>query len=930
MNKVNFNLINLLFIISFTCVTAYSEGLVKGKIIFQDETIHIEFSGKANWNYTVDKKEASKKQFVEVLVDPMDEESVKSFANFKSDFIKKIGVFPKQTDGKTLISIELVKNLDTFDYLVEDPSRLVIDLYQNPDEVKSAKKQDKSKTQNEAKNKKAEKEVTTANVDTKAAGKRTPATADFLKVEKTGDMSVETDSKKNVAAGIFDGADPFYERFSIKDYEIKEEAIILSKENYYIPFPDIDLPVVDWNKIKAGENVFEVVPKNTEENKHVRLLQTFMDKKRNQVFFKTYNWFMEKYPESEYQDIVRNMSIKIHLDEWYTKGDAHHYDQATQKMRDVIAKDPTHPMSEKYSLLLGILAFDKKDYFNSLRSFQAHNAQELWNKKGSFSADLASLGIALSYLKLNQSDEAYKALDKLENSSIFEDVKAEAAYRKGDVYQKQKNYEQAIKEYKAAIARRPKSELKFPNAYYNQAQSQFLLNQFKESLNTYRDFIKKFPQDQSSPFAMTRVGELLEILGADKTKVMGAYLETYFRNGENPSAIVARLRLLSAKMKGMKPKEIDSTVKEITDLAKKSELPGMPQFATVLIAEGFQQKKNYDKALNLLIDYYKANPTTVDKNLFSKRIVSNIYEKIENTVQDGNFLSALKIYNTYYDNWLKPSNRMDIKFQIGKAYELGGVYEPSIKYYSEVLNKVYSYKGTKEGREKIVKEKLPSEGALNLRLAAVEYQNKNYNKSFDYLKSIKEPHLLSEKEQVERIMLATDLYERRGDVDSAKLYLTELLKYWKGQPELVAEPYLKLSEIELKKNQREDAIKSLVKIDTLVDDSGAVNPDVYRKSLEKLAKIYDEDKNYDESVKWYEKLLEKFEDKAPLASQRYRLGKIYFDMGKIQKASEVWNQFKGTNSETWKKIATEQIRSYEWEKENKKVINRLPASESKP
>jgi hypothetical protein len=215
----------------------------------------------------------------------MDEESIKSFANFKSEFIKKIGVFPKQTDGKTLISIELVKSLDTFDYLVEDPSRLVIDLYQNPDEVKSAKKQDKSKTQSEAKNKKTDKEVATVTQDNKAAGKRTPATADFLKVEKTGDMSVETDSKKNVAAGIFDGADPFYERFSIKDYEIKEEAIILSKENYYIPFPDIDLPVVDWNKIKLGENVFEVIPKNNEENKHVRLLQTLMDNKRNQVFY---------------------------------------------------------------------------------------------------------------------------------------------------------------------------------------------------------------------------------------------------------------------------------------------------------------------------------------------------------------------------------------------------------------------------------------------------------------------------------------------------------------------------------------------------------------------------------------------------------------------------------------------------------------------
>lgn len=102
---------------------------------------------------------------------------------------------------------------------------------------------------------------------------------------------------------------------------------------------------------------------------------------------------------------------------------------------------------------------------------------------------------------------------------------------------------------------------------------------------------------------MTRVGELLEILGADKTKVVGAYLETNFRNGDNPYAIVAKLRLMTAKMKGMKEKEVQSTVKEIADLAKKSELSGIQQFATVLIAEGYQQRKDFDKALNLLIDY---------------------------------------------------------------------------------------------------------------------------------------------------------------------------------------------------------------------------------------------------------------------------------------------------------------------------------------
>ena len=75
------------------------------------------------------------------------------------------------------------------------------------------------------------------------------------------------------------------------------------------------------------------------------------------------------------------------------------------------------------------------------------------------------------------------------------------------------------------------------------------------------------------------MGELLDILGADQTRIVGAFLETYFRYGENPKAIVARLRLLSARMKAMKPKEADLAVKEILSLAKKVDLPNIEQFA---------------------------------------------------------------------------------------------------------------------------------------------------------------------------------------------------------------------------------------------------------------------------------------------------------------------------------------------------------------
>lgn len=912
------------FLFSNAAFSSENVSPVSSRISYQDETIHLEFSGRKEWDYGVEKKDRKGGSAVEIILDSLDPKSLAELKNFKAEWVKKVTIDANGPDGKTKITLDLAADLDVFDYLMESPSRLVVDLFPN-----SKKTQKKEQASKENKSVTPEKSTSKSVVAKEVkAGARTPATADFLEIEKSGLMSI-SDKKtfENKLAGIFDGADPFYERFSLKDYEVKEDSILKSKDNYYIPFPNHILPVADWARIKNAETLFEITPNDQKDNKHARLLQTLFKNERHQVFLKTYEWFMENYPESEYKDIIQNMSILVHLRLWQSEKNATHYDLAMQKMKDVVQKSPEHAMAEKYSLMLGVLAFEKKDYFNSLRSFQNHSKNSFWNKKGSFSNDLAQLGMALSFQNMNQFEEAIKAYEDLQKSSIFEEMKAEAAYRKGDVKLAERNYDKAVQLYNEAIAKAPGFQNNFPNAYYNKAQSLFLLDKYRDSLDAYREFIKKFPQDNLTPFAMTRVGELLDILGADKNKVLGAYLETYFRNGDNPSAIVARLRILSSKMKGMKPKEVATTVNEILELAKKSDLAGIDSFSKVLIAQGYSDRQDYEEALNLLIDHYRKNPTTVDKELFSKRIFSNIYSKIEKKVSESNFIDALKIYTEFYDTWLKNSNRLDIKYQIGRAYEQGGVYKPAINYYTEVLNKYLAVKGTESGKALLVKEDIPSESELYLRLANVESQDKNYSKALDYLKLIKPTDTLTEKEQIERIVLASNLHEKKGDVDRAILYLTELLKYWKGQPEFVAEPYYLLSQYEQKKGMKKEAIESLKRVDTLMTDTGLVDKGIHKKSLEQIAKIYDAESDFDQAILWYDKLLTQYEATFPLEALRFRLGKLHFDRGQLQKAQDIWGQFKGKESDSWKKMAQEQVSSNEWKSDYKKYLDRIPAME---
>lgn len=898
-------------------------GTIDGVINFQGDTVHLEFTGQQTWDYDVKRLENKGQISVEMTVPPIDDSSIKLLTSFTSEFVKSVSVDRKGPDGKHIVQFVLSGNdIETFDYLTDQPSRLIMDFYVNPN---SKSKKDKSVTKKETQRPEDIDKTSIEVAKSKTSRKRKPATSDALAISDQG-LNVAQNENGVVKTGIFDGGDPDYSRFSIKDYEIKEEAIIRAKDNYYIPFPILETPVTYWEKVKVTPSIYEISPKSTEENKQARLLLTLFEKERYAVYLKTQQWFKEKYPTSEYNEVIDFMTADVYLALW--KKDEkrmQNFDEAIQKYKEVIARYPQSPLAERTSLKIGYLTMERGDYLNALRLFNEHIGNKNFPDKDSVSKDLARVGTGLSYMKLNKWDDAVAQFNDLEKNSSNRDFKVESAFRRGDVWIRAKKYSKAVEEYQKALKKYPEGQNYYPNAFFNQAESLFLLKKYNQSLDVYRDFIKKFPSNDQAAFAMTRIGELLDIFGADKSRVMGAYLETYFRYGESPNAVIARLRLLSSRMKGMKPKEISQAVTEIMSLAKKIDLPNIEQFATVMVADGYSRREEFQKSIDLLSKYYKEHPTSVDVPLMTNRIISNINDKIQSEVESGDFIKSLKTHNEFADNWLKNSNRLDTKYNVGRAFEMAGVPQEAERYYKDVTNRVYAIRGTPEAKEVQVKEKVPSEDELNLRLSSIFLQEAKFNQSYDYLKNIKNPEKLSDTSQIERVDIAVHLLEKRGDTNSAIRYLGELLKTWKGQPELVAAPYLKLAELQLKQNRTDEALQALEMVDKLQNDSGKVSPAVHAKALELTGDIYLGKDLTDRATNSYGKLLEKYEENRPLSSIRYKLGEIYFKRGEIQKAAEVWNEFKGDKSAFWKNLAQEQLKNSEWRDGYKKYIKRIPA-----
>ena len=148
---------------------------------------------------------------------------------------------------------------------------------------------------------------------------------------------------------------------------------------------------------------------------------------------------------------------------------------------------------------------------------------------------------------LKQEESALAELTSIENDEKTGAYKEQARFKRGDVYFKMEKYDEAMKEYAGAIKAYPQNMKDSPNAYYNTAEALFRQKQYKKSLDQSLLFLKKFPDHQYASYAMHRVANNLEILGAPAKQVMAAYIEDYYRYRNTPASFLAKLKTCKDK-----------------------------------------------------------------------------------------------------------------------------------------------------------------------------------------------------------------------------------------------------------------------------------------------------------------------------------------------------------------------------------------------
>lgn len=927
----------LVFVTTMVLSVVTSASSIKVQVNDQGDNAHIEFSGLSQWVYEMNRQEGKSQPVVELLLPKLPSDSVGRLKEFSNAQIKKVEVESNKADGKDLVRFHLTKsNIEAFDYLTDQPSRLIVDFFpETPSKVASTPKVESSsptppqqKAPASLLEIKPEPSLPSKPLEISSVGSRKPSSTDVLiiKPEPLEQLESSLAAPKNIASyNLFDGGDPTYERFLMPVEQMRDDAHLRALENEYIDFPAIEVPLLPWLRVEANRPLYEVVPKDTEENKKMRLLHTLYTKGRHRVFERTYGWFKQKYPESEYLELATYMLADLKVKRWREEGRFRDFDEAVQLYQALLSGYPQSPLAERTSLMIPFLYQEKKDDFNALRAFQRHISNKQFEADKGFSKDVAKLGQALSYVRLREFQQALQNLEEVEKKSRHAALREDAAYRRGDVFFSSKNYKEAIASYQRALREYKHRLTDYPNSHFNQAESFFKTAQYKDALFTHVDFLKNYPVQDFTPYVMTRVAELLQVLGARPEKVNGALMETAFRFGESPKTLVARIRLLTQRMTSMKPKDVETAIQQVFELAKKSDLNNVEQFSTLLIADGLNDRKDFNRAIQLLTNYYQQNPTGVDQDKFRRKIAKNAVDEINHHIEKGDFLKTLKMHQQYADNWLKGTDRLDLNYDLGRAYELAGVYDKSSKLYQNILNELLSIEGTEKEKKKSVVERLPKKEKVQLRLAQVENEKKNYQKAWETLRLIRKTENLTPKEQVERVQLAADLLIQKGDQETAKKYLVDLIEHWGGKTELIAEPSLKLAALEKGQKQLDASLETLKKLDTKLEESGLSPSDFQSRALQGIIELYSQQDKEIEAVPYYEKLLNLYEDKMPLSSLRYKFGHAYFKKGEMQKASEIWSKLDKDKTGFWKKLANEKLQGADFEGNYKKYIQRIPA-----
>jgi len=878
--------------------------------------ISIVFEGKDVWDYNIDLKSNTLK----ITVPKLSSASVKKLKEVTNIAIIFVKINTDLSSRSDILEFKIPPGFDYFDYVLQKPSRLVVDIYnKNPKPVTSSDLEHQPKIDQEKK------------VDDTPM--RSPSNEQKLGVGTIDDLQLnfDMDGPKVQAVGLFDASDRFFDRFKIPKSEIEKNPELKFALGNYIDYPFMDERLTILDRMKENmpeyriEDNFSTGSLRAKEMEHARLLLTLFNRNRNLTFIKAAAWFEKTYPQSKYEEIVRAMwadtHYKIYLSE--PKKQRRHLELAKARYEELIEKFPASELVPRIKIFMGYSSIEERDFISALRWFQRF----VRSYPDSIILDTARLGVIRSLTGANQFAEAKNEIQSIRATTCHANIacRLKADLQLTDISINKKDWPAAEKIFELISREFPIDEITEERYFYNYASVMFAQRRFLLALDMYLEFITRFPNDKFAGFALTRIGEIIDINSTNSNRALGAYLEANFRYGTEvgSTALFARIRLLEKQLPSLSGRARQVAISEIINLSKSAKLPLAEDFGNFIVAEALKRSGDYDEALTYLVDYYRNHPTHSLNRVYFKKIQDIQARKLAR-ISEMQPLEALKFHELLQIDWLKNTKRIDVTFTLAESYFKLGDYRTAEKFYKEAVEQIKSYDFSSiENQVAFMRQNSPRLSNVYLRLAHTQRIQKKWKEvegSIASLDMLGEELLPSQK--IERAALLSQVLKEKGQPEYALRYLTDMRKIASENPDREIDILFK----------EVDAFKKSADHKSIVQLAGSINRECVKQNPHPLCYKYERDvlnsmkKILAESEYATElrEFLEHYSESRNLDDLRYELGRIYLRSNNIAEAERIWSQFRNVDS-GWGKLAKSDLEGVKFDSAYRDYLKKIPS-----
>ncbi len=859
---------------------------ITGKIKKMGQAEHVSFTGASEWDYKIVKLSGNKIKVI--LPARAANDFVSKSKVWKGNYLSNIKV-TKNTDIDSEVVLTMNKNVSFFDYLTDQPSSLIIDFYEE-------KKKKTSVTPK--KNKKVAKK--------KKNSDRAPASTEFIKFDTVGNdinqiIKGDTANNELIRRGVFDSADPDYERFKIGKNELDYSKIEQNlKKNVFLRFP------VLINSSGQLPDLLEKLPlhviktKNKQETKEAQLIHRLYKAKSWAAFNKMYDYFGKAYPDSKYKNLLRSLATSAYFNLWKQTGNKKYLSKAEAEFLKFKKNLPESRVTEYWEKVLFYTDFELN------QGLEAARRGEDIVKKYPLAQDLDNIKLTLadSYLKATQYREANNLYNDLINNSKSKKIRDIASFTKPIIQIKKKNMKGAVEEY--LDVKKEHLTIDEPGYYFNMAEAYFWKGDYYRSAQLYRQFIKKYPKHLMNNFAITRIGEIMQLAGFKEKRFSPVYFESNYRFKGLKGADIAKIRLNSLKVPKSKKIEVDHYISEIQDLAKKYDTSDMKYFKEIIIADTLTKSDKYLESNDYLKKAHKRNPFSKLVSKLKPRILYNLKKQVDKYLDKNDYLAAIELFEKNRESWLSNLTDIDFKKGLAKSFEMAGMRDYALAYYVDYIN---------EKQKKSEKIETP----VILSMATLYQKNEDYENMDKYLRLLSISDDLSEKNKFDAIKLKFEVYNEKAAYDRAENILNEYNRSIKNNEKIEIATGFMLSDFYDERAKYKQSLDLLKKLEDKVTEK---HKDYYLLS-KRLIKQFVKNSDDDSALKKINDIKDSKEFKSD-EEFIYYSGNLLMENKEYKKAKEIWSLVNNKDS-LYGQMITEKLNHKKWIKSYGKYFDRIPA-----